>query len=273
MNRTLKRILLGTGTIVLVIVILFAGYMIKAKSEINKMSPVETKEIVHGLFSIKDTFVNLYLIKDSSQYIAVDAGNDATNVSGELKKLEINPDQIIAVLLTHTDGDHVAALKLFKNAKVYLSKQEEALINGKKSRFLFFGNKIDAKNYTTLYDGQNINIGKISIKGILTPGHTPGSICYLVNDKYLFTGDALSLKAGKVNKFNEFFNMDTKTAINSIAKITQIPGAEYIFTAHYGYTNNYKNAVTGWESQAMKELKLLSLKNSCSCGNKDFYHR
>ena len=253
MKRILKRILLGAGILLLILVLLFAGYMIKAKSEMNKMTPVETKEIVHNLFAIHDTFVNLYLIKDSSQYIAIDAGNNARNVSEELKKLEINPDQIVAVLLTHSDGDHVAALRLFKNAKVYLSLHEEGLINGTKSRFLIFGNKIDARDYKTLEDGQNINIGNLRIKGILTPGHTPGSMCYLVNDRYLFTGDALSLKAGKIYKFNEFFNMDTKTAIYSMAKITQITGAEYLFTAHYGYTDNYKDAFSDWKNQATKE--------------------
>jgi glyoxylase-like metal-dependent hydrolase (beta-lactamase superfamily II) len=71
-------------------------------------------------------------------------------------------------------------------------------------------------------------------------------MCYLVDDKYLFTGDALSLKDGKVFKFNAFFNMDSKTAYESIGIITKIPTAEYIFTAHYGFTSDYKKAVLNW---------------------------
>ena len=246
MRRIFKRILLGIGILVILIALLFGGYMIKANSEIKKLSPVETKEIVGNIFSIKDSFVNLYLIKDSSQYIAVDAGNNADAISGELKKLNINPDKITALLLTHTDGDHVAAVKLFRNAKVYLSRQEELLLTGKKSRFLIFGTKIDTKIYTLIDDQQVIKIGNTKVKGILTPGHTYGSMCYLINDKYLFTGDALSLKNGKIDKFNEFFNTDTKTAIASMAKIMAIPEAEYIFTAHHGYSNDYKNAVKGF---------------------------
>jgi glyoxylase-like metal-dependent hydrolase (beta-lactamase superfamily II) len=245
MKRTLKRILAGLGIVAILVLLLMGGYMIKAKSEIKTLSPVETKEIVGNIFSVKDSFVNLYLIKDCSQYVAIDAGNNAEAISGELQKLNINPDKIIALLLTHTDGDHVAAIKLFRNAKVYLSRQEEQLLNGKKSRFFIFGNKIDAKAYSLIDDQQVINIGNTKIKGILTPGHTVGSMCYLVNDKYLFTGDALSLKNGKIDRFNEFFNVDTKTAIASMANITAIPEAEYILTAHYGYSNDYKNAVQG----------------------------
>jgi len=245
MKRTLKGILAGLGTVVILIILLLGGYMIKAKSEIKTLSPVETMEIVSNLFSVKDSFVNLFLIKDSSQYIAIDAGNNLEAISGELKKLNIDPEKIIAVLLTHTDGDHVAAIKLFRNAKVYLSRPEEQLLNGKKSRFFIFGNKIDTKTYTLIDDQQVINIGNTKIKGILTPGHTAGSMCYLVNDKYLFTGDALSLKNGKINRFNEFFNVDTKSAIASMANLAAIPEAEYIFTAHHGFSHDYKNAVKG----------------------------
>ena len=246
MKKTIKRISLGIGIVIIMIVLFFVGYMIKAKSEIKIMTPIETKEIVDDIFSIQDSFSNLYLIKDSNQYIVIDCGNNIDVVSEELQKLKINPDKIIAVLLTHTDADHVAAIKLFKNANIYLSKQEEQLINGGKSRFLFFGNKIDTKEYSLIEDQQIFNIGNIKIKGILTPGHTPGSMCYLINNKYLFTGDALSIKAVKIDKFNDLFNMDSETAIKSIDNITNIPEAEYIFSAHYGYCDDYKNAVKDW---------------------------
>ena len=249
MKKTVKRILIGLGSVIIVIVLFFVGYMLKAKSEMKVMTPTETRNIVANIFSVNDSFVNLFLIKDNDQYIAIDGGNNAEAVLKELKKLSINPDNIIAAILTHTDGDHVAALKLFKKAKVYLSKQEEPMINGGKSRFLFFGNSIAAKEYTLIEDQQTITINNTKIKGILTPGHTPGSMCYLINDKYLFTGDAISLKAGKIGKFNKFFNMDTKTATASIEKITTIPTAEYIFTAHYGFTSDYKNAVKDWRNE------------------------
>lgn len=244
----MKRILLGIGIVILIIVLFLVGFYIKMKSEMKGMSPIETKEVVANIFSIKDSFVNLFLIKDSDVYVVIDAGNDLDIVSGELKKLNINPEKVVAVMLTHTDRDHVGALKLFKNAKIYLSRQEEQMINGKKSKFFFISNKISAKEYTLIDDQQIINIKNIKIKGILTPGHTSGSMCYLINDKYLFTGDAISLKEGKIGKAIDFFNMDSKTANKSIEIITRIPEAEYIFTAHYGFSSDYKNAVKDWKN-------------------------
>lgn len=247
MKKIIIRILLGIGIVALLIVFSFIWYTIKAKSEVKMMTPSETKEIVDNVFSVKDSFVNLFLIRDSDSFIAVDAGNNSATVMAEINKLNINPYKVVAVLLTHTDGDHVTAIKLFKNAKVYLSREEAGLINGTKSRFLFFGNKIDTKEYSLIEDQQILNIGNIKVRGYLTPGHTPGSMCYLINDKYLFTGDLLSLKSGMIDRFNKLFNMDTETSVNSIHKITGIPDGRYIFTAHYGYTDDYRIAIEDWE--------------------------
>jgi len=116
------------------------------------------------------------------------------------------------------------------------------MINGEVSRFLFFGNSLNGRAFITSEDNQEIIISNQKIKGILVPGHTVGSMCYLVNDKYLFTGDALSLKNGKVEPFNKFFNMDSEKALESINKLKELPKAKYILTAHYGFSNEYKSA-------------------------------
>lgn len=246
MKKILKRTLIGIGIVLLLLILASVGFFLKFKSETKDMKVLETGKIVDNIFSIKDSFVNMFLIKDSDQYIAIDAGTSLKNVTAELTKLNINPNKVIAVMLTHTDQDHVASLKLFTNAKVYLGRPEEQMINGQKSKFLFFGNHIYQKNYFLLDDQQIVQAGNIKIKGILTPGHTSGSMCYLINDKYLFTGDALRLKSGKVTEFNHFFNMDSKMARKSISKIANLQGAEFIFTAHSGFTADYTNAVKGW---------------------------
>jgi len=246
MKRILKRVLIVIAIIAIAVLIFAVGMYFKFKSESKGMTPIATKEVVANVFAINDSFVNMFIVKDSDQYIAIDAGNDAGVIAAGLKTLKIDPDKVVAVLLTHTDRDHVAALGLFKNAKVYLSRSEEQMLTGEKKKF-FMRNKISTDKYTLIDDLQTLLFGDISVKGYLTPGHTSGSMCYLVNEKYLFTGDVLSLKAGKIGKFNKFFNMDDETANKSIANITKIESAEYIFTAHYGFTADYKNAVKDWK--------------------------
>lgn len=247
MKKSIKRTLLGIGIAIVLVVAFFGWYMIKASSETKKMSPAETGQIADSVYTIKESFVNIYLVKGNNGYIVIDGGNSVNGIKEGLIKLNISPDSVVAVLLTHTDDDHIKALSLFPKASIYISKQEEKLINGETSRFLFFGNTLLGKSYMTLEDNQILNLLNIKIQGILVPGHTPGSMCYLINDKYLFTGDALSLKNGEIGRFNQFFNMDSETAAKSMEKLVNLPSAEFIFTAHYGFTNNYKQAVASYK--------------------------
>jgi len=247
MKKPYRKVLKWGGVVVGILLIIFIGFMIKIKSETGNMYPLESKRIVDNITSVKDSYVNMYLIEDEGGYIAIDAGNDIDVLEEEFGKLKINPDKVTTVLLTHSDAVHVAAVELFRNAKIYLSSQEEQMINGGTSRFWVFGNSIYSNDYGLIDDQQTLNIGSTKVKGILIPGHTPGSMCYLINDKYLFSGDVLSLKDGKIAGFNDFFNMDTETALKSLDKLTDIPGVEWIFTAHYGCTDDYPNAVSNWK--------------------------
>jgi hydroxyacylglutathione hydrolase len=247
MNKTIKKILIGVGILVVLVLVIGGGFVYKFKAEISKMHPTETGKIVDNIFAVKDEFVNVYLLQDGDNYIAIDAGNDLEVVAAELKKLNINPDMVIAVLLTHSDPDHVAGLPLFKNAKIYLAKAEVPMLTGEKQKIPGVSNKISRNDYTLLEDQQSLIIGNEKSFSILTKGHTSGSMCFQVNDKYLFTGDILSLENGKIGPSVKFLDMDHEMATKSISKITNLPNVEYIFTAHFGYTNSYKNAVKDWK--------------------------
>ena len=208
--------------------------------EIAKMNHLETEEMVHGIYAIKTKNANFYVIKSKAGYIAIDAGGGGKKVAkAELDKLGIDPEKVTAVLLTHTDFDHTSALGLFTNARVYISKQEVQVIDGSTPRlFNLFNNRLKHA-YTTIENDSNMEFDGLNVKPILTPGHTTGSMSYLVDGKYLFVGDALSLADGKVKLFNALFNMDDEVQKQSIAKLAKIQGVEYVFTAHYGFAKGY----------------------------------
>jgi glyoxylase-like metal-dependent hydrolase (beta-lactamase superfamily II) len=241
MKKTAKRIWMGFGVAIVLIVLLIGWYPLKMLSETRKMSPAATGEIISGVYAVKDSYVNLFLIKGNEGYVAVDAGNDLEEVRREMQKLSIDPQKVLAVLLTHTDLDHTAALDLFANAKIYLSRAEEQMINGKTPRFAVFKNKKIA-HYELLADHQTINIAGLNIRGIATPGHTPGAMSYVINDACLFVGDTISLKNGRADLFNAFFNMDSETQKTSIKKLATLPNIKYVFTAHYGITDEFGEA-------------------------------
>ena len=245
MKKLLKRILIITGIIIGVLILAFGGILLKMKSEMSGFNPLETGEVVDDIFVVGDNYANMFIIQDSAQYIVIDCAAYTEIVMEQMKKLGISPNEVVAVFLTHTDGDHLGALSLFDKAKLYMSKEEEQMINGKKRKFKWwFGNSIPRTDYMLLEDRQIIQIGNLTIEGILAPGHSSGTMAYLINDKYLFTGDILSLKDGKIAPIPAFFDMDNAQAIKSMDIIRYIPTAEYIFTAHWGYTDDYKTSVT-----------------------------
>jgi glyoxylase-like metal-dependent hydrolase (beta-lactamase superfamily II) len=246
MNKTLKRILIGVGGTLGLLIIIIGGFMYKFSSETGQMTPVATGQISEHGFAIKDEFVNMYLIKDSLGYIAIDAGKDITIIGTELQKLNIKPEEIVAVFLTHSDMDHVAALPLFTNAKLYMAREEVKMLNGEKQKIPGYNNSISRNDYILLDDNQNIVIGVHKIHCILTDGHTSGSMCYQVNEKNLFTGDILSLHDGKLGQSVKFFDLDHDMTTKSISKIANIPNVEYILTSHWGISKDYKNAVKDW---------------------------
>ena len=247
MKSTLKRILIVLGIVVILLIIFIVSYGYRANLAMKKMTSIETGELINNVYAINDAYVNLFLIKGQDKYIAIDCGNELENIESGLKSLGINSGDIIAIFLTHSDFDHIAGLDIFGNAKVYLSKDEEQMINGKQARFFSIAkNKINTSDYLLIDDEQIVNIDGIKIQGISNPGHTPGAMSYLINNSYLFTGDALKLEDGRVTLFYDIFNMDSDEAKTSINKLMNIKEVEYLFTAHTGYSDNYKLLVTQW---------------------------
>jgi glyoxylase-like metal-dependent hydrolase (beta-lactamase superfamily II) len=243
MNRILKIILIITGTIIGLLVLMGGGVYLKMNSAQSTLNPMETGKILDNIFVVGDGYANMFIIRDGAQYIVIDCATYSDIVAEQMKKLSIDPNEIAAVFLTHTDADHTGALDLFDKAKLYMSKEEEQMINGKQSRFMGVHNSLSRTDYTLLEDRQIVRIGNLKIEGILVPGHTSGTMAYLVNDKYLFSGDIMSLEDGKMAPIPAIYNLNKKQAVKSMDIIRRLPAAEYIFTSHWGYTDDYKTAV------------------------------
>src|SRR5665647_267428 len=246
MKKFFKKLLWVLGGIVIIILVFMISYLIIAKSAMKKMMPVETRQLTDDVYSVRTRYVNMYLVKDGDHFIAIDAGIKKGAVKDELKRLGIDPDRVRAVLLTHSDSDHAGGINLFEKAVIYLPEDEEQVINGETGRFLWFGNKIDTENYKLLKD-KSFRIGDVKIRLIATPGHTVGSTCYIINDKYLFTGDALALDNGSIVRFPKIINKSARKARKSMDNLTGLDDVQYIFTAHYGYTDNYKAATSAYK--------------------------
>ena len=121
------------------------------------------------------------------------------------------------------------------------------MIDSRTARFLrIFHNAKIGRPYTLLADGDVVDVGGTKIRAIATPGHTPGSMSYLVDDRVLFTGDTLVLQNGRVRPFYRLFNIDTSTQKESIRKLAEFPNVELLCTAHTGWTMDYDQLMKPW---------------------------
>jgi glyoxylase-like metal-dependent hydrolase (beta-lactamase superfamily II)/rhodanese-related sulfurtransferase len=128
---------------------------------------------------------------------------------------------IIKVLDTHQHADHISAardLAKAENAKLYLSKYE-----GYEAGANFVG------------DTDEISFGSAKLRVIHTPGHTPGSLSYVVDEKYVFTGDILFVESiGRPDlrdQAKEFAEDLYKTLHD---KLLSLPQQTMVFPTHHG---------------------------------------
>lgn len=149
----------------------------------------------------------------------MDAGINEKNFKLELGKIGINPDQVTTLLLTHTDGDHIGATGLFKNAAIYMHRDEEQMISGTTGKTKFSKPVWKYGPYQLLSDEDTLVLDGLKIKIIHTPGHTPGSLCYIIDNDYFVTGDNLTVSDSGYVHFVEKFNMDTPFQVEALKKL------------------------------------------------------
>ena len=189
----------------------------------------------------------MYLFDTDESLVAFDAGMNSRRTLAELEEIRVDPKRVKHVLLTHSDRDHVGGLAVFPHAKVYLPKPEVVMIDRTMPRFLgFIYNKGPSVEYGLLGDNEVLTIGNTSIKCLSTPGHTAGSMSYLVNDSVLLVGDILNLSQGRAVMDRGFLQLDRTQQRESILRLSRLKGVSLLCTSHSGYTNDFAGAMKNW---------------------------
>jgi glyoxylase-like metal-dependent hydrolase (beta-lactamase superfamily II) len=82
--------------------------------------------------------------------VCFDTGINGLLTRMGFKQLGLDPCRVSHVFLTHSDYDHMGGVKEFRNAQVYLSKQEEPMVTGGKTRLLYIKRNARLSGYTFL---------------------------------------------------------------------------------------------------------------------------
>lgn len=121
-----------------------------------------------------DNNVFVLRCRDTGESVLIDAANEHEKLLDLCRRLDVRK-----VLETHGHWDHIQAVPQVRDAGY------EVGITGPDSA------ELDAYDFV-LEDESVIQVGRLRLHTIFTPGHTPGSMCFLVEGSpVLFSGDTL----------------------------------------------------------------------------------
>ena len=226
----------------------------------------EPSEIAPGLFRLGTEQVNWYLLEDGGRLCAIDAGFPklADTLEQDLAKAGLSADRIEAVVLTHSDGDHIGLARALqeRGARVLIHEADDpslrrpgpkggdasvpkVLANLRRPEVRkIFGHMIryggakppKVEGAETFADGDALPGG---LTAIHTPGHTRGHCALLHRGRrVLFAGDALIdhelvTKGRGPQVMPSYTNIDTAQALASLDAIEALDGdVDLLLFAH-----------------------------------------
>jgi len=160
----------------------------------------------------------VYLIGDRNtrEAFVVDPAWDVKSVLDQAKKDDM---KVKGALITHSHFDHVNGLEDLLNATdgtAYIQKNEAPYLKGMKG------------NIRTTESGEKVKIGNVEITFLHTPGHTPGSQCFLVENN-LVSGDTLFINAcGRC----DLPGGNAEQMYESLTRLSKLDGSTVLYPGH-----------------------------------------
>ncbi len=204
-------------------------------------------KIVDGIHAL-ETFAQTALVVDS-HLILIDTGVDskATDLLKALKRIGYQPRDIEFIVITHTHPDHVGGLKT-------MVEKTEAVVAAHEIEIPYITRKERYPGPPGPQRHEPVDVNHVlkdsdKFEGLLviyTPGHTPGSIALLAEEKsVLIAGDSVQNEGG-LQPMDDRYNINPEQHRESIKKLAQFE-FEHLIPGH-------GRPVIGGASQKLKEL-------------------
>jgi glyoxylase-like metal-dependent hydrolase (beta-lactamase superfamily II) len=141
--------------------------------------------VTSGTFSLDggtwDVDNNVWIVGNDDECVIIDSPHDAAAIISQVRGRKV-----LAILLTHAHNDHIGAAREVAaavDAPIHLHPDD-----------LMLWEQVypDAKPDKEIADGDVFRVGGATLRAIHTPGHSPGSTCFLLEEEgTVFTGDTL----------------------------------------------------------------------------------
>jgi len=173
-----------------------------------------------------------YLIGDrqTGDTVVVDPAYAAQDL---VDVLESDGMHLAGVLVTHHHPDHVGGSMMGFELKGLAELMERASVpvhvNAHEAEYVSRITGIARSELTAHEHGDVVNVGDIDIELLHTPGHTPGSQCFLLDGR-LVAGDTLFLEGcGRT----DFPGGDVDEMFRSLQALAQLSGDPTVFPGHW----------------------------------------
>ena len=164
---------------------------------------------------------NVYLLWDehSNEAAIIDPGIGSDDLLTHIEQQQLH---LRYILVTHAHFDHVDNVTHFRErtgASIVLHHDDAAML----------GEQMGISADVLLRGGEELALGNLTIRTLHTPGHSPGGVCFLVED-HLFAGDTLF--AGSIGR-SDFPDSDSAALLKAIAEeILSLPDATHVLPGH-----------------------------------------
>lgn len=192
---------------------------------------------------------NAYLVcpEGRDDCFVIDPGDDLDQI---LDLVKDSGRKLTDILLTHGHFDHMLSapqLKRMTGARIHVHEGDKDMLNSAALNLFqqaWCRLPLLPIEPDVVYQGNDIAISVcgVNITVMHTPGHTPGSACYLLTDEnIMFSGDTVfAYGYGRV----DFPGGDVKLLTQSLRRIIRMPGDITVYSGH-GEVSNIERITRG----------------------------
>jgi hypothetical protein len=184
-------------------------------------------EVFDGVYSIGDDANNIWAIKTSAGVILIDTLSNEGDVKQfiipGLAKFGLKPTDIKYVFVTHSHGDHTGGVPYLRSIapdlKVGMTEADWVA-------------SLRTPNDFVVTDGMKVTLGDFTITGIVTPGHTAGTLSFVFPVKDKGTPHMASLFGGQGSPTDVLALLNFRRSLNHFADYTDLVQADVVLSNH-----------------------------------------